>query len=276
MGRRALVIMAAIALFAAALWVLALGGVACAPKEGQPFALLAAAPQAGRASAQPLTSALTAAAAADPLPKAADLPLTVLSEGAPALNEIALTFDDGPHPGFTEPLLKLLAEHNIKATFFIVGKMAEVAGDLVQREVAAGHEIGNHTYTHVCLKTCTSETANSELRRCNAVLETLTGRHIDICRPPGGVFDRAAIQTVHELGMMTVLWTCDPADYEDIPGKQIADRTIPALSPGGIVLLHDGIQGTLDALPWIISACKSRGFKFVTCSEMAAHKGGKR
>ena len=205
-----------------------------------------------------------------------ELDTKVMNRGMTSEPVIALTFDDGPHPGFTEPLLRILAAHKIKATFFLVGKMAELAGDLVRDEVAGGHEVGNHTYSHICLKTSTPELANNELRRCNAVIESLTGGKVRICRPPGGVFDRNAIEIVRQLDMMTVLWTCDPADYEDIPGPEIVARTLPGLSPGGIVLLHDGIQGTLDALPQIIAACDARGLKYVTCSEMAQHRASGR
>lgn len=280
MIRRAALIVAAIAVFGAAMAWLSACGLKPSHGAGQPFALLAAVPQVAREyAATPASQKVTLPATGDKpqeAHKSQSPPLTVLSEGAPALNEIALTFDDGPHPGFTEPLLKILAEHKIRATFFLVGKMAEIAGDLVRREVAAGHEIGNHTYSHICLKTSTPTLANTELRRCNAVIESLTGETVRICRPPGGVFDRNAIDIVHQLDMMTVLWTCDPADYEDIPGPQIVARTLPTLSPGGIVLLHDGIQGTLDALPQIIAACDARGFKYVTCSEMAQHRASGR
>jgi len=280
MIRRAAIIVVAVASFGAVMAWLSACGLRQSHRAGQPFALLATVPQVAREyETTPASQKVALPAAGDkpqtpPTPESP--PLTVLSEGAPALNEIALTFDDGPHPGFTEPLLKVLAEHKIRATFFLVGKMVEVAGDLVRREVAAGHEVGNHTYNHICLKTSTPELANTELRRCNAVIESLTDGQVRICRPPGGVFDRNAIEIVHQLDMMTVLWTCDPADYEDIPGPQIVARTLPTLGPGGIVLLHDGIQGTLDALPQIIAACDARGLKFVTCSEMAQHRASGR
>jgi peptidoglycan/xylan/chitin deacetylase (PgdA/CDA1 family) len=276
MVRRVAPIALAIVCFGAGLAWLSARGIRPSHRSGQPFALLAAVPRVAREyETTPASLKVALPAAGDKLqapPTPRPPPLTILSEGAPALNEIALTFDDGPHPGFTEPLLRILAEHKIRATFFLVGKMAELAGDLVRREAAAGHEVGNHTYSHICLKTSTPELANNELRRCNAVIESLTGEQVRICRPPGGVFDRNAIAIVHQLDMMTVLWTCDPADYEDIPGPEIVARTLPALSPGGIVLLHDGIQGTLDALPKIIAACDARGYKYVTCSEMAHHR----
>jgi peptidoglycan/xylan/chitin deacetylase (PgdA/CDA1 family) len=270
MRRRAVIITITMAVFSAVMWLFGSGGVARATRSGQPFALLAAAPEIARADTAVALPDLPSGGAATDKPSA--LPLTVLTEGAPSRNEIALTFDDGPHPGYTEKLLKILGDRHVKATFFLVGKMVEVAGDLVQREVAEGHEVGNHTYSHVCLKTATVEQADLELRKCNAVVETLTGKRMDICRPPGGVFNREAVQIVKQLGMMTVLWTCDPADYEDLPAGEILSRTVPNLSPGGIVLLHDGIQGTVDALPQIITACEHRGFKFVTCTEMANHK----
>ena len=280
MIRRIVVIVGAIACFGAALAWLSACGLRPSQRAGQPFALLAAVPQVVREyETTPASQKVALPTAGDKLPASETPkppPLTVLSQGAPALNEIALTFDDGPHPGFTEPLLKILAEHKIKATFFLVGKMVEVAGDLVRDEVAQGHEVGNHTYSHVCLKTASPQVAEEELRHCNAVVESLTGEQMRICRPPGGVFDGHVVQIVHQLGMMTVLWTCDPADYEDISGPEIVARTLPGLSPGGIVLLHDGIQGTLDALPQIIAACDARGFKYVTCSEMALHRAAGR
>ena len=147
MIRRAAIIVVAVASFGAVMAWLSACGLRQSHRAGQPFALLATVPQVAREyETTPASQKVALPAAGDkpqtpPTPESP--PLTVLSEGAPALNEIALTFDDGPHPGFTEPLLKVLAEHKIRATFFLVGKMVEVAGDLVRREVAAGDTLAD-------------------------------------------------------------------------------------------------------------------------------------
>jgi peptidoglycan/xylan/chitin deacetylase (PgdA/CDA1 family) len=191
-----------------------------------------------------------------------------LIRGNPALKTVALTFDDGPHPKTTPALLDLLKKSNVKATFFVVGEMAEKHPELVRREVADGHLVANHTFHHVNLTRVPEEQVLTEWQACNDVLRSITGRPVRFCRPPGGDYDSTVINAAQAAGLTTVLWTDDPGDYAS-PGDQVLDKRIyRSISNGGIILLHDGIQQTLDVLPQIIRTLKREGYRFVTVDEM--------
>jgi peptidoglycan-N-acetylglucosamine deacetylase len=187
-------------------------------------------------------------------------------------NQIALTFDDGPHPAFTPQLLDVLKKNDVKATFFLVGEMAEKAPDLVKREIAEGHSVGNHTYHHVNLTKIPKEDVATEIKACSDVLTKITGKAPHLFRPPGGDYNRQVIEVAEAEGYTTIFWTDDPGDYAS-PGKKIIEvRLLRNVNNGGIILIHDGVQETVDILPKVIEYMKNRGFEFVTIDEMLAKK----
>jgi peptidoglycan/xylan/chitin deacetylase (PgdA/CDA1 family) len=196
----------------------------------------------------------------------------ILLAGDTDKKQIALTFDDGPHPAATLRLLAILKQYNVHATFFLVGKMAEQRPDLVQAEVAAGDCVGNHTYDHVSLVKIPQEYVGTEIKACGEVLHGITDQTPHLFRPPGGVFDPTVAETSEALGYTTVLWTDDPGDYASPGTDLIVSRTIDKATPGGIILLHDGPEQTLEALPQIIEILRERGFQFVTIDQMLAEK----
>lgn len=181
---------------------------------------------------------------------------------------LALTFDDGPHPGKTEKLLSLLAKENVKATFFVVGKMVERYPELLKRIDAAGHTIGNHTFSHVTLTKIPDNEVRAEYEACNDVVEHVIHKRMRLCRPPGGDYDREVIKAATEQGLTTVLWTDDPGDYASPGTHTIESKTLERLSNGGIILLHDGVGQTLQVLPQIIDYARRRGYRFVTLDEL--------
>jgi peptidoglycan/xylan/chitin deacetylase (PgdA/CDA1 family) len=191
-----------------------------------------------------------------------------LIRGDPARRTVALTFDDGPHPDYTPQLLALLKQHNIKATFFVVGEMAEKYPDLIKAEVADGHAIGNHTYHHVDLTRIPNVDVVTEIQACGDVLKRITGQEPHLFRPPGGDYDRKVAEAAEALGYTMVLWTDDPGDYARPGDATIETRTLRAVKPGGIILLHDGVQQTIDVLPRIIDLIEGKGLRFVTVDEM--------
>lgn len=196
------------------------------------------------------------------------LNLPKLSRGNPRLKELALTFDDGPHPVMTERLLALLRREGVVATFFVVGHQAEQYPNLIREEIAAGHTVGNHTFSHVTLTRLPLDDIRIEYRACSDVIREITGRNPRYCRPPGGDYDPTVVQGAVDTGLMTVLWTDDPGDYSNPGIRTIEQRTLEHLSNGGIILLHDGVQETLDILPQIIGYARSHGFRFVTLDEL--------
>ncbi len=183
--------------------------------------------------------------------------------------QIALTFDDGPHPVYTLQLLNILRRLHTPATFFVVGEQVEKNPGLVRLEVAEGNEVGDHTYDHVNLTLIPPELVAYEVGRCNAAITKATGAPVRFFRPPGGEYNGEVLREVAGHGYITTLWTNDPGDFSKPSSGVILKRTLAHLENGGIILLHDGIPETLEALPGIITAARLRGYQFVTVSQLA-------
>lgn len=196
----------------------------------------------------------------------------VFLRGNPRIKHLALTFDDGPHPQYTPALLKILEHYHVKATFFLVGEVAEAHPDLVGAEVAAGHCIANHTYHHVKLTRVPPDMVVTEIKACGEVLKAITGKAPRFFRPPGGDYNDQVLEVAEALGYDTILWTDDPGDYASPGAKNIEGYIFAKVSNGGIILIHDGIQQTIDALPKILDYLQDRGFEFVTIDEMVQEK----
>ncbi|HEY3379289.1 MAG TPA: polysaccharide deacetylase family protein [Armatimonadota bacterium] len=195
-----------------------------------------------------------------------------IAHGDTRLREVALTFDDGPHRKFTPQLLAILKQYDIHATFFLVGMKAEQAPDLVRDEFNAGHNLGNHTFHHVNLTKMSDAVAATEIKACGEVLHAITGETPHLFRPPGGDYDPQIARFAAGLGYTLSLWTNDPGDYARPPKQVLMARLLRKTTNGCIILLHDGVQQTVDILPQFIETLQSRGYQFVTLDEMLAHR----
>jgi peptidoglycan-N-acetylglucosamine deacetylase len=189
--------------------------------------------------------------------------------GNAARREVALTFDDGPHPEFTPRILDILKREKVPATFFVVGEQAQLYPALVRREVAEGHEIGNHTYHHVRLSWINASYIEPEIRAANAAIREITGFPTRWFRPPGGDYDPDVVEAAQKANMVMVLWTDDPGDWASPGATTIEQRTLDAIDNGAVILLHDGVPQTLDILPDLIRRVRARGFQFVPLSRLA-------
>ena len=188
--------------------------------------------------------------------------------------KIAITFDDGPHPVYTPEILSILAEYGVRATFFVVGENAEWYPELVRRELAAGHEIGNHTYSHANLRKSGYDTVLTEILDMeNAVYENAEYR-CHLLRPPGGLYGDPVCHAAEMLDYHVILWSIDTRDWAHTPRKTIVDMVLDQVKRGDIILFHDYIGGgdspTPDAIRQIIPALLARGYRFVTVSELLA------
>jgi peptidoglycan-N-acetylglucosamine deacetylase len=192
----------------------------------------------------------------------------VFDRGSTRRKWLALTIDDGPHSDTTPQLLAVLKRHNVKATFFVVGMMAEKYPDLIRAEALQGHEIANHTYHHVNLTKVPQPAMATEIKACGKVIQSITGKAPGLFRPPGGDYNRTVAETVGALGYTMVLWTDDPGDYASPGAKLVETRVLHDLSNGGILLLHDGIQQTVQLLPQLLDLLKRKGYQFVTVDQM--------
>lgn len=167
--------------------------------------------------------------------------------------EIALTFDDGPNPAWTPRLLELLARHDVKATFFLVGKFASVETGLARTIADSGHAIGNHSWTHPNLARTPAAQVLNELTRTKDALEQVIGRPVRLFRPPYGARRPYVLHTARELGMTPVMWNAMTNDWEEPSAERIAERlTRKVLAAGrrgcaGNIVLHDGGHRGLGA-----------------------------
>ena len=178
---------------------------------------------------------------------------------------IALTFDDGPHPKYTEQLLDGLKERGVVATFFVTGENAENYPDIIRREQDEGHLIGNHTYSHIQLTSRNRETFREELVQTNEILEEITGEKISFVRPPYGSWDKSFEK---ELNMFPVLWNIDPLDWCSHNADCIASKVVEKAGDGDIILMHDYYETSVTAALEVVDILQKRGFQFVTVEEI--------
>ncbi|MFG1462553.1 polysaccharide deacetylase family protein [Xanthobacter sp. DSM 24535] len=184
---------------------------------------------------------------------------------------IALTFDDGPNPETTPKLLKILAERNIKATFFVLGTNAAAYPDVIRSIAAAGHEIGNHSWNHPQLPKLTLAAADKQIEDTAAAVESATGKKPIYLRPPYGAMTPALQQhIVQKYDMMLIFWSVDPLDWKIREAQSIYDQIMKQVRPGSIVLAHDIHATTVAAMPRVLDALIAKGYKFATVSELIA------
>lgn len=178
---------------------------------------------------------------------------------------IALTFDDGPHPRYTEKLLDGLAERGVKATFFVTGANAEKYPEIVKRMQEEGHLIGNHTYHHVQLTAANGEKFREEIISTNEVIKEITGEDTEYIRPPYGCWNK---KYEDELNMFPVLWSIDPRDWCSDDVDCIVRNTVGKIKEGDIILMHDQYKSSVTAALEIVDQLQDQGYEFVTVEEM--------
>jgi peptidoglycan/xylan/chitin deacetylase (PgdA/CDA1 family) len=184
---------------------------------------------------------------------------------------IAMTFDDGPSAVLTPRLLDILKQRNIKVTFFVLGQLVQEHPEIVQRAVAEGHEIANHSWDHKALNKLGEGGLQHELADTSAVISKSTGKPVTLMRPPYGATNPRLNRAIEkEYGMKVILWSVDPFDWKR-PGPNVVEQRIVAgTKPGAIILSHDIHPGTIEAMPATLDALLAKGYKFVTVSELLA------
>ncbi|MBR6602518.1 MAG: polysaccharide deacetylase family protein [Clostridia bacterium] len=185
--------------------------------------------------------------------------------------KIALTFDDGPHPYYTAEILEILKEYNVKATFFFVGQNIENYPDAAEQVYLAGHEIGNHTYTHHRVRAMERGELVRELERCDDEIYRLYEYRTRLFRPPEGAFDDDVESIARNMDYSIILWSVDTRDWEGNTPIKIYQNVIDHVRSGDIILMHDYIgrnSPTPDALRMIIPKLMEMGYSFVSVSEL--------
>jgi peptidoglycan/xylan/chitin deacetylase (PgdA/CDA1 family) len=208
----------------------------------------------------------------------------IYSAGSPIRNVVALTFDDGPNEPYTSEILDILNRYDIKATFFIIGKNAELYPETARRIVAEGDVVGNHSYSHDA-NGALSDFGAKDLERAEGAILNNTGVSPHLYRPPHGKKTPWELAAVRKDGLIEVVWSVSANDqhvfaFWGTPTPEFfAQEIVKATKPGGIILLHDGYGTThnnaqadrsltIKALPLIIEQLKAKGYSFVTVPEL--------
>jgi peptidoglycan-N-acetylglucosamine deacetylase len=194
--------------------------------------------------------------------------VVVLCRGNPDVRAVALTFDDGPHPRTCTAILDVLQREGVRATFFPVGFRLQQYPALLDRMVADGHEVANHTWDHPRLNLISPARVRREVSSVRAFVYKRTGFAPRLIRPPGGDYDARVLEICRDEGCIVCLWTAMAGDWKKMPVNEIVEKVLAQAHPGSIILMHDDFMQTPQALPRIIEGLRARGYRFVTASEM--------
>ncbi|MFS0840723.1 polysaccharide deacetylase family sporulation protein PdaB [Paenibacillus sp. 1P03SA] len=205
--------------------------------------------------------------------------MAVFSSGGPAAiynvktekKQIALTFDISWGETRTAPILDVLEQKGVKnATFFLSSPWSKSHPDIVNRIVKNGYEIGSHGHKHVNYSSLGDEEIRKQIQTADGVLKELTGKSPNLIRMPNGDFDKRVLGIADQLGYKVIQWDTDSLDWKNPGVETIISRVVSKAHPGDIVLLHasDSSKQTHEALPAIIDQLKSKGYEFVTVSEL--------
>jgi peptidoglycan-N-acetylglucosamine deacetylase len=192
--------------------------------------------------------------------------------GEPGARWLALTYDDGPNDAATLPLLDLLAKHEVRATFLLIGRFAAQRPDIVRAIAAAGHDIGNHTWSHPALALCSEAETRCQIEDCQHVLEDTIGAPVRLFRPPFGARRPATLRIARELGLEPVMWSVTCYDWKPTTAGRVERHAVAQIRGGDIILLHDGWHGamgadrahTVAATERLIARYRAEGCQFVT------------
>ena len=193
----------------------------------------------------------------------------LMFEGNKRSQKIALTFDDGPDPQYTEKILKILERYKIKATFFFIGKNIEQHPFLVKRVFEEGHLIGGHGYSHKRASTISLHEFSEELKKNQASLYHIIGEGFQFFRPPYGDYNFGSLVACVFKKMTVTLWSVDSRDFERKGKQNIVQHVLKDdIGSGEIFLFHDDNDDTVGVLPEFIEYYQKRGFKFVLLKDL--------
>jgi peptidoglycan/xylan/chitin deacetylase (PgdA/CDA1 family) len=190
--------------------------------------------------------------------------------------QIALTFDDGPNDPHTLNLLEVLAKHNVRATFFLIGRYVRQQPDIAREIAKQGHVIGNHTFTHPLLIFEPSSWIRREISQCRDAIGEAVGEQSNLFRPPWGGRRPGVFRLVRDLELEPIMWNVTGYDWNAPSADYIEQKVTRKIRGGDVVLLHDGSHAafgtdrskTVQAVDRMIARYHAEGYQFVTIPEM--------
>jgi len=194
----------------------------------------------------------------------------------PGSKQLALTYDDGPNDPHTLRLLEVLARHDVRATFFLIGRYVNRRPNIARELVRAGHVVGNHTFSHPNLIFASAVQTRMQLQDCEQALRDGVGKHSRLFRPPFGGRRPSTLRIARSLGLEPVMWNVTGWDWKGKPADYVERRVSHQIRGGDVILLHDGDHeafGTdrsqsVIATDRLIARYKAEGYEFVTVPEM--------
>ena len=192
----------------------------------------------------------------------------------PSRPMIALTFDDGPKSSVTNRILDSLQAVGGRATFFMVGSNVNANGAVIQRMVAQGCEVANHTHDHKYISKIGAQGIIDQVTSTNQKIQATCGVAPTLLRPPGGYYDSASLAVLGNLGMPAIMWSIDTRDWQHKNAQRTIDTVLSQVKDGDIILMHDIYSTTADAAQVLIPELANRGYQLVTVSELASYRGG--
>jgi|GEM_PF-1789255 len=179
---------------------------------------------------------------------------------------VALTFDDGPSAETTPRLLDILAEEDVRATFFMLGNRASANPDIVKRVEREWHEVASHTMSHQNLIRLSASSVQADIEEANAVFASILGHAPSLSRPPyGNINDNVR----KYIGTPMILWSVDTEDWKNKNTEAIVSTTMNEVYDGAVILMHDIHPTSVDAVPTLINTLRDAGYEFATISELA-------
>ncbi len=182
--------------------------------------------------------------------------------------KVAISFDCAWGVDYTDTLLDIMENEGVKCTFFMVEFWTKKYPEFVKKIDQKGHEIGTHSATHPYMSKLGYDAIKKELLTSSQAITDITGKKVEVFRPPYGDYDDLLIDTAYELGLYTVQWDVDSLDWKDLSATEIYNRVVTRVKNGSIVLFHNNGLHTAKALPLIISALKREGYEFVPIGEL--------
>lgn len=187
--------------------------------------------------------------------------------------KVGISFDDGPHPGMTELYLQVLKKYDTRATFFILGQQVSIYPELAEKVIHQGSEIGSHSWRHSRLDQMELDEIVADLQSVAQQVYDTVGKEISLLRPPYGRHSETVVAAARELNQQIIMWDVDPRDWEDPAPEKIVASIMDQVKPGSIIILHEGHQNTLLALPEIIQKLRERNLEPVPVSKLLAGSG---
>ncbi len=183
-------------------------------------------------------------------------------------NKVALSFDCAWGVDYTDSLLETLSSEKVPVTFFTVQFWTEKYPEYVKKISDAGHEIGTHSATHPYMSRLSETEIKKELETSSQAITKITGKPVEVFRPPYGDYDDLLIDTANAMGLYPIQWDVDSLDWKNLSASDILERIASKTKSGSIILMHNNGLHTAEALPLVIDTLRGKGFEFVTVGEL--------